>query len=143
LNSRQPLRPQTLTSRKAQNLTSSSQHCGFKSRRNSAQTVCKSLASEGNQSKSTDLTAESMLKKAVSFSWAPLAVALPVYFGHGGGDSNGHGGGGNGDGSGGPGQESNNSRNVIADIADDDDDEEEEEEEEDEDEEEEDDEVSA
>jgi len=140
LNSRQPLRPQTLTSRKAQNLTSSSQHCGFKSRRNSAQTVCKSLASEGNQSKSTDLTAESMLKKAVSFSWAPLAVALPVYFGHGGG----HGGGGNGDGSGGPGQDSNNSRNVIADIADDDDDEEEEEEEEDEeDEEEEDDEVSA
>ena len=146
LNSRQPLRLQTLTSRKAQNLTSSSRQCGFKSRRNNAQTVCKSLANEGNESKSTELTAESMLKKAVSFSWAPLAVALPVYFGNGGGGSNGHGGGGDGDGSGGPGQESNNSRNVIADIADDDDDddeEEEEEEEEEDEEEEDDDEVSA
>ncbi|DBA96635.1 hypothetical protein WJX77_012422 [Trebouxia sp. C0004] len=81
-----------------------------------------------------------MLKKAVSFSWAPIAVALPVYFGHGGGDGNGHGGGGDGDGSGGPGQESNNSRNVFADIADDDDDDDDDdEEEEDEDEEEEDD----
>ncbi|KAL0049777.1 hypothetical protein WJX82_009734 [Trebouxia sp. C0006] len=73
-----------------------------------------------------------MLEKAVSYSWAPLAVALPVYFKQGGGGSNGHGGRGGGDGSGGPGQESNNSRNVIADIADDDDDEEDEEEEEEE-----------
>ena len=138
LNCRQPLRLQTLTSRKAQNLTSSSQHCGFTSRRNNAHTVCKSSANEGSESKSTELTPESMFKKAVSYSWAPLAVALPVYFGHGGGGSTGHGGGGDGDGSGGPGQESNNSRNVIADIADDDE-EDEEEEEEDEDEEEEDD----
>ncbi len=147
LNCRQPLRLQTLTSRKPQNLTSSSQHCRYKSRRNNAQTVCKSLANEGSESNSTELTPESMLKKAVSYSWAPLAVALPVYFKQGGGGSNGHGGRGGGDGSGGPGQESNNSRNVIADIADDDDDEEdeeEEEEEEDEDEgEEDDDEVSA
>ncbi len=147
LNVRQPFRLQSLTARKCHTPASAAGSCCFKSRPNISHTVCKSSSHDSAGSNSTDLTPESLLKKAVKHSWAPLAVALPVCFGYGGSDGNGFGGGGggDGDGSGGSGQGNNTSRNVIADIAEDDDDDEDEDEDEeegDDEEEEEDDEVS-
>lgn len=132
LKARQPFRLQSLTSRKGQSSAKASESCCFRSRHGSASPVCQTSASDSFENKHTQSTADSILEKAVSFSWAPLAVALPVYLGHGGGDgsgSGGGGGGGDGPGSGGSGQDGSNARNVIADMAEDDDEEEEDDEE--------------
>lgn len=134
---RKPLRAQTLTSKKGQTSAAPTSTCCFRSRQQLAQTVCQ-LSSTGDAESKHEQHLKSNLGKAAlfSFAFAPLAVALPTCYGHGGHDGGGlGGGGGNGDGggSGGSGHGDNNGTNVIADIAEEDDDDDDEEEEDDED----------
>ena len=124
---RKPFRAQTLTSKKGHTPAAPTSPCCFKSRQQLSQTVCQ-LSSPGDAESKHEQDLKSNWGKAAlfSFAFAPLAVALPTCFGHGGNDGSGMGGSdGGGDGSGGSGRGDNNATNVIADIAEEDDDEEE------------------
>ena len=134
LTYRQPFRLYDLPSRKGQTHAASTSACCYKSRRGLSHITCQTSSSaDAGSSSRQEPSARSALEKAALFSFAPLAVALPVCFGHGGGNGHDHGSGGDGGDGHGPGGsgQGDSGRNVIADIAQDDDEDEEEEEEDD------------